>query len=110
MTPSEPGVPSPVPLSSPSRGDTHPLTQSCRPLEDRQKAQLSPTPREGRGWDGGPVTGVRQRIQDRGGSRVLLAQGPGGYLARKCLVMGARETKQWQDFSKTGGKDGERQG
>lgn len=33
---------------------------------------------------------------------MLLARLSGGKLARKCLLMGAREAKQWQDFTKTG--------
>ena len=41
---------------------------------------------------------------------MLLARLSGGKLARKCLVMGAREAKQWQDFSKTGGKARELRG
>lgn len=36
---------------------------------------------------------------------MLLARPSGGKLARKCLLMGAREAKQWHDFSKTGVKE-----
>lgn len=52
----------------------------------------------------GPAIGVRQRVLGKGGRRKPLAQLSGGNLARNCLVMGGREAKQWQDFSKTWGR------
>lgn len=51
----------------------------------------------------GPATGVRQRVLGREREEAT-AQLSGGNLARNCLAMGAREAKQWQVFSKTGGR------
>lgn len=81
------------------------LTDAGGP-EEGQERELSEE--GGIGW--GPARKVRLRVLGEGGGRKLLVLQSRGNLARNCLVMGAREAKQWQDFSKTWGKAGEWQG
>lgn len=115
MTPSEPGPP---PSLAPGSHPTETCSQAERNTAQRECQTQAHQRRDRResclkkGVQVGSSCWGHTEEPGRGGSGRgrLLAPLSGGRLARNCLVMGGREAKQLQDFSKTVGEKGEVRG